>query len=169
MFKEIELDRLNINPFTTIKKDWFLITAGTKSAFNTMTAGWGALGHCFNKDMVTVYVRKSRYTYEFLENNEYFSICFFDEIHHHGLDVCGNLSGRSSNKVEVAGFTPVFHERAPYFEEAKVVFICKKVLTHDIQSSDFVNPNFDNEVYPEGDRHVVFMGQIIKVLHSEEE
>ena len=169
MFKEISLDHLDINPFTVIKDDWFLITAGNKQAYNTMTAGWGAMGRCFNQDMFTVYVRKSRYTYEFLESNEFFTICFFDDIHHHGLDICGNLSGRSSNKVQVAGFTPLFNEKAPYFDEARVVFVCKKVLTHDIEAKDFVNPSMDNEIYPDGDnRHTMFMGQIVKVLINDE-
>lgn len=169
MFKEIKLERLSINPFTMINDDWFLISAGSKNAYNTMTASWGAMGVCFNKNMITAYVRKSRYTYEFLEKEEYFTICFFDELYRHSLNVCGTLSGRSSNKVEVAGLTAVFDEKAPYFHEAKLVFVCKKVLTTDFTRDDFVNPRYDDDFYPKGDRHTMFMGQIVKVLINEEE
>ena len=169
MFKELSIDQFKINPFTVINDDWFLITAGDKSKYNTMTASYGAMGICFGKEIMTIYVRPSRYTYEFLENNDYFSICFFDEIYRHGLNVCGNLSGRTSNKVEVAGFTPEFKEKAPYFSEAKTVFICKKVLTHEFNKKDFVNSKVFDSCYDEGEElHTMFMGEIVKVLHNED-
>ena len=41
--KPINIDTLNINPFTAIGKDWFLLTAGDINNFNTMTASWGGV------------------------------------------------------------------------------------------------------------------------------
>ena len=167
MFKEIDINKIKINPFTVINDDWFLITAGDKSKYNTMTASYGAMGICFSKNVFTIYVKKSRYTYEFLENSDYFSICFFDEIYHHGLNVCGNLSGRTSNKVEVAGFTPNFKEKAPMFEEAKTVFICKKLLSHEFDKKDFVSNKIYDACYDGEEPHTMFMGEIVKVLHND--
>jgi hypothetical protein len=40
-FKTIQPQALRDNPFKLIGADWMLITAGTQTAFNTMTASWG--------------------------------------------------------------------------------------------------------------------------------
>lgn len=47
--KKIEVSELNDNVFTTIGKEWMLVTAGTKDKFNMMTASWGCLGWLWNK------------------------------------------------------------------------------------------------------------------------
>ena len=48
-FKEVNPSELNMNPFTTIGKDWLLITAGNEEKCNTMTASWGAMGVMWGK------------------------------------------------------------------------------------------------------------------------
>ena len=50
-----------------IGKEWMLITAGTVSDCNTMTASWGGLGVIWGKPSATVYIRQSRYTKEFVD------------------------------------------------------------------------------------------------------
>ena len=61
-----EDEAMNVNPFTKFEKDWALLTAGTEERYNSMTIGWGSLGTVWNKDVLTVYVRPDRYTWEFL-------------------------------------------------------------------------------------------------------
>ena len=58
--------------FSQFDKKWALLTAGDKENFNTMTVSWGGLGTIWGKPVATVYVRKSRYTHEFMEDNDYF-------------------------------------------------------------------------------------------------
>lgn len=48
-FKEIEIKKLNMNPFALIGDEWLLVTAGTEGEFNTMTASWGGLGVFWEK------------------------------------------------------------------------------------------------------------------------
>ena len=41
-FKEVteKLDAIDFNPYKKIGKEWFLVTAGDESGWNTMTASW---------------------------------------------------------------------------------------------------------------------------------
>ena len=80
--KKISVDELMINPYEKIAKDWMLITAGNKlDEYNTMTASWGQIGslwgHGGGKPTVTIYIRPTRYTKQFVDNNDYFSLSFF--------------------------------------------------------------------------------------------
>ena len=75
-FKEIKPEELNFNPFTRIGSDWMLLTAGTEDKFNTMTASWGGAGVFWGKPAVTCYIRPQRYTKEFIDKEELFSVSF---------------------------------------------------------------------------------------------
>ena len=47
-FKKINVDEIVLNPFTTIGKDWLLISALNRDKVNTMTASWGCLLYTSN-------------------------------------------------------------------------------------------------------------------------
>ena len=70
--KKLEVKDLKENFFEAIGKEWMLVTAGTKEKFNTMTASWGGIGWLWNKPVAFVFIRPERYTYEFVEKNDYF-------------------------------------------------------------------------------------------------
>ena len=127
MFQEVDIKKMSFNPFTKIDKEWMLITAGDETKCNTMTASWGGLGELWNKYVSFIFMRPSRYTLKFVQNNDYYSLCFLSDDDRKILNYCGSHSGRQGNKIESAGLTPVFNEAAPYFEEAELVFICRKM------------------------------------------
>ncbi len=77
MFQETTMRELQASPVKMIAEDWALLTAGDASAFNTMTVSWGGVGELWGKDVVFVFVRPQRYTYEFMEKSEYFTLSFF--------------------------------------------------------------------------------------------
>ena len=78
MMKKISPYDLPGNVFTLIDKDWMLITAGTLDKFNTMTASWGGFGILWNEPVSFVFVRPTRFTYLFMEKNDFFTLSFFD-------------------------------------------------------------------------------------------
>ena len=43
-FVKTDIYDLQFNPYKLIGKDWFLLTSGNKSEYNTMTASWGQTG-----------------------------------------------------------------------------------------------------------------------------
>ena len=164
MFQETELSSLNFNPFTKIAEEWMLITAGDKEKCNTMTASWGGLGVLWNKNVSFIFLRPQRYTLEFLEKEEYYSLCFFDENQREILNYCGSHSGRDVDKIKEAGLTTVYDGEVPYFEEARCVIICRKLYGQKMELSCFTDPSVEQKNYPNKDYHKMFVGEIVKVL-----
>ena len=116
----------NINPFTKFDKDWAIVTAGTKDKFNSMTISWGSMGTIWNKKVITIYIRPERYTYEFIKNNDYFTVSFYDNKYKDKLLVFGTKSGKDIDKVKETNFTPKYLDNSITYEEAKETFVCKK-------------------------------------------
>ena len=73
-FQSYPMDLLEMNPFTKIGKEWALVSAGNKNKCNTMTVSWGGVGVLWGKNVVYIFIRDSRYTKEFLDNGEFFSL-----------------------------------------------------------------------------------------------
>ncbi|MEG2597066.1 MAG: flavin reductase family protein [Oscillospiraceae bacterium] len=160
-FTEIDGNKLDINPFQLIGKDWALVTAGNQEKFNTMTVSWGNMGVMWNKNIVTAFIRPQRYTHEFLEKGDAFTVSFYPEEMRAALTLCGKTSGRDINKVAEAGLTPVFDGEYVYFQQAKLVLTCKKIYRDRIRPEGFLAEEI-KEAYPQQDYHDIFMGEIIK-------
>lgn len=166
-WKTIDVREWKQNPVKAIADDWALVTAGTASACNTMTVSWGGLGEIWGRDAAFIFVRHSRYTLRFLEENDRFTIAFFGGEYRKALAFCGSHSGRDVDKARQTGLTPVFDGGAPYFAEASVVLRCKKMAKYDLQPDGFLDPSVANN-YADGDFHRMFIGEIEAVLVREE-
>lgn len=162
-FKEITPSEITKNPFDMIGKDWLLLSAGSDK-LNTMTVSWGGVGVLWNKNVVFTFIRPQRYTLEFVENEEYFTLSGFGGDYKKELAYCGSKSGRDVDKVEQTGLTPVTDESAPYFAQAKIVLVCKKLYKQDMLPECFIDPTLDGEYYADKDYHKMFVGEIVKVL-----
>lgn len=158
-FKELEPANLKDNPFKLINDDWMLITAGDKNNFNTMTASWGGLGIMWFKNVSFIVVRPSRYTFEFMEKHDRYTLSFFEEEYRDALNICGTKSGRDTDKIKEAGLTPVYDSGGVFFEEAKTVMVCKKLYWQDITPDNFL-ADFMHEKYPNKDYHRMYIGEI---------
>ena len=162
--KEITVEQLSMNPMTLIGNDWMLITAGTKeNGYNTMTASWGHLGHLWNKHTSVCYVRPQRYTKEFVDREELYTLCFFPGYKKE-LSYLGTKSGRDEDKVANAGLTPVFGEGYTYFEEAKLVLVCRKLYRAPLVEEGFLDKTVLEKNYPQRDLHDMYVGEIVKAL-----
>ncbi len=162
-FKEIKPEKITENPFDLINNQWMLISTGQKKIYNMMTASWGGMGVVWNKKVCYIYVRPSRYTYEFLEENKNFSLNFFSNEKKDILNLCGTKSGRIIDKMNISGLSPIEDKNSIYFNEAKMVFICKIIAYHDILSVQLLEPEIEKN-YPKGDYHRMYTGEIIKCL-----
>lgn len=163
-FKEIDIKELEMSPFVKIGKQWMLITAGNKDSFNTMTASWGGLGVLWNKNVAFTFIRPSRYTFEFCEKEEYFTLTFFPEEYRKALSFCGTKSGRDYDKCKETGLTPVFSEEAPYFEEAELVLVCKKLYAQDMDKASVVDSAVLTNYGEDEPMHKVYVGEIVKAF-----
>lgn len=162
-FVETEPSGLKENVFDMIGREWMLITAGKENNFNTMTASWGGLGVLWNAPVSFAFVRPSRYTYEFMEKETYYTLSVLELGNKKALQLCGSKSGRDTDKVAEAGLTPVFDAQAPYFGEARLVLVCRKLYTQDLDPERFLDPAIMGN-YKGGDFHRMYVGEIVKVL-----
>ena len=163
-FMEISPYQINDNTFELIGRDWALVTAGTKENFNTMTISWGGMGIMWNNPVAFTFIRPQRYTYEYLEKGELMSLCFFDDSFRKALSYCGSHSGRDVDKVKETGLTPAFtDDGVPYFEEARLVLICRKLYAQDLNADSVIDPAIF-QCYGENDYHRMYINEIIRVL-----
>jgi flavin reductase (DIM6/NTAB) family NADH-FMN oxidoreductase RutF len=146
-----------------ISKEWMLITAGVKNDYNTMTASWGGIGYLWERSVVFIFVRPTRYTYDFIEKSTHFTLTFFDKSLKNSVHkICGSKSGRNIDKAKEAKITPIYFDNDVIsFEEAKEIIVCKKVYIGDFKPENFADKNIDS-LYPNKDYHRVYIGEIEK-------
>ena len=160
--KEINIKELKESVVSLFDDRWALITAGTEENWNTMTASWGAMGELWNKDVCFCFIRPQRYTYEFTEREEYFTLSFFSEEYKKALTFCGRNSGRDVDKAKETGLTPKATDGTITFEEAEIVLVCKKLAFQDIKPDGFIDLSIDSTCYPAKDYHRMYIGEIVK-------
>ena len=172
-FKTVNVKDLHLNPITMFSDEWPLVTAGDEeSGFNTMTISWGHIGHIWGKGgsdtpTLVVYVRPHRYTHAFMNDNDMFTVSILSSNYKEALAYLGKVSGRDEDKVSKAGLTPVFDHGTTYFEEAKLVFVCRKLYQSPIKEDGFIDKGLIDRVYSEKDFHTMYIGEIVHVLACE--
>lgn len=159
--KKIDIKSLQESAVSLFDDKWCLITAGTMQSYNTMTASWGALGELWNKDVCFIFIRPQRYTKEFVEREEYFTLSFFGEEYKKALTFCGRYSGRDYDKAKETGLTPKAVDGSVSFEESETVIVCKKIAQQDIDPEGFIDREIDSKNYPTKDYHTMYVGEIV--------
>ena len=164
MVHSVDPKTLSDNVFSLIGDKWMLITAGTAEKCNTMTASWGGLGILWGAPVATCYIRPQRYTKEFVDREEYFTLTFFEEEHRQALALCGSKSGRDVDKVKECGFTVKTAAcGAPYFEEAELVLVCRKRFAQPMDPAN-IPEDVKEKWFPQKDYHTLYIGQIVEAL-----
>lgn len=163
-FISIAPESLDKSPFQLIGKDWMLVTAQANGKANTMTASWGGLGVMWGKNVAYVVIRPQRYTKTFVDASDTFSLSFYDESFRKELSYLGKVSGRDEDKITTAGLTLTLEGETPYFEEANLVLLCKKLYSQEFKPECFIDTDLDAKWYPNKDYHVLYVVEVEKVL-----
>jgi flavin reductase (DIM6/NTAB) family NADH-FMN oxidoreductase RutF len=162
LFDSISPADLNENFFKLIRDDWMLLTAGDTGSFNTMTASWGSLGILWNKPIAICFIRPHRYTFEFAEKNDCFTLSFFDSQFREVLDFCGTHSGRDIDKVSQTGLKPLETSLGNItYEQARLVLECKKIYADILKPENFMLADVAAKNYPAKDFHKFYVGEIV--------
>lgn len=159
LFKEIPFKDHKESAIKLIGDDWMLITAGNTDKYNTMTASWGGMGVLWNKPVMYIFIRPQRYTFEFVEQEDYFTCCFFGDEHREKLNFCGKYSGRDYDKAKEVNLTVESTPNSVYFKEARLIAECKKLYYQDINPDNFIESTI-NKHYPGQDFHRMYIGEI---------
>lgn len=113
--------------------------------------------------MATAYIRPQRYTKQFVDGNEYFTLSFFSEDYRKQLALCGSKSGRDIDKVKECGFTVAAGQgNAPYFEQADLVLVCRKRMVMPMDPDAI--PEDVKEKWYDNDYHYMYWGEIVEAL-----
>ena len=167
-FREVGPKNIPDSIFKLIGDAWMLLSAACGKDFNTMTASWATAGVLWNKPVVQAFVRPQRHTYGFMEKSPYFTCSFFNEEYRDALTFCGRNSGRDTDKMAATGLPPVLSEDSRvWFEEARLVLVCRKLYAQNIDPPDFYDDSIDASVYAKSDYHRAYFGEIVRCLVQE--
>ncbi len=164
---EQELKAPGFDPIKLIGADWMLVTAGSEQAFNTMTASWGFMGVMWNKPCAITVLRPQRYTKEFIDREEFFTLSFFSPEYKSALSFCGSRSGRDVDKAAETGLTPVKAGESVAFEEASLVLVCRKLYARPMAAEGFIDKSIIDSAYQAGDYHTEYIGEIVAAYKNQ--
>lgn len=143
-----------------IEKGAFLtVAAGEK--INIMTIGWASLGFIWGRPMMTILVRKSRYTWTLMEQAKDFTVSVPIVDAQKALEICGTQSGRKIDKREKCGieFFPAEKVTSPIIDLPGIHYECKIVYKTPLDPSQLIEAY--KHLYPEKDFHTFYFGEIV--------
>ena len=147
-----------------------LLAAGDKSGCNAMTIGWCQAGRLWSLPVCTVYVRPERYTYQFMEDQAYFTVSVLPKDMKNAMALCGTRSGRDMDKIKECGLTVrTGAGGAPFFEEAELVLVCRTLYAQDLEPA-CVLPAGEEKILPsygaKGGWHRAYTGEIVEAYSA---
>ena len=147
-----------------------LLTAGTADRCNTMTIGWCQAGWLWGLQTCTVYVRPERYTYQFMEDQAYFTVSVLPKDMKNAMALCGTKSGRDMDKIKECGLTVrTGAGGAPFFEEAELVLVCRTLYAQDLEPACVLSAG-EEKILPsygaKGGWHRAYTGEIVEAYQK---
>ena len=159
MFHKVDVKELKQNVFNEYENNWMIVSAkNPEGKVNGMTVSWGALGRFWEKPTVTIYIRQSRYTKEFIDSQDFFTVSMFDG-HKKELGIYGSKSGRDCDKLAESGLHLTELDGQPAYEESKCVFVCKKLYQDDFKLEDLTDEQ-RKTFYADNDYHTMYIAEI---------
>lgn len=148
-------------------------TKGTDGKFNILTIAWAGT---VNSDppMVSISVRKNRYSYKALEETGEFVVNLTTKELVRATDFCGVRSGADIDKFKECKLTPLKSSKisAPGIAESPVNIECKVISKTDLGShtmfvAEVVNVTVDDEYMDEKGKFDLAKAEPIAYSHGE--
>ncbi len=145
-----------------------ILTAGGE-VWNPMTVGWAQFGVVWSKPVVTVMVRRSRYTYSLMEKTDVFTLSIprAKELTRE-LAFCGVRSGRDVDKEKESGLSraPARAGGADAAAECGIAFECRILQKQmldlgTLQADSRAKYYGSNQALPDGDPHMIYVGELL--------
>ncbi len=166
IFSEFDIKgNINVNPFNFFEGAGVILAAGDKTASNAMTIGWGGMGTLWGRNVVTVYVAQGRYTHEFMEKQNYFTVMTFKDKK--VMEYMGSHTGRDGDKAKALGLHTLYTENGtPYYEEADMVIECRMLYGKPFDTTGFRNalPKDFYEKRADAGIHSIYIGEVVKAI-----
>ena len=84
-----------------------------------------------------------------------------DESYRNALSLCGAVSGRDHDKIKEAGLTPTAVDKTTAFEEASMVFVCRKLYAEQLSPEHFIAKEMDEKWYSDKDYHTMYIACLL--------
>ena len=162
-----EMFRLVPQAAVQLPRGAFLTAGGP--VWNPMTIGWAQFGVVWSKPTVTVMVRKSRFTFELMENTDVFTV----SVPRSGelgkeLGFCGARSGRDVNKERESGLSRLAARAggADSVSECGAFFECR-IMQKQLLDLSTLEPAARakyygaNQAFSDGDPHMIYIGEVL--------
>ncbi|HUT23699.1 MAG TPA: flavin reductase [Sumerlaeia bacterium] len=137
------------------------LTVRAGDAVNVMTIGWAQIGVIWGKEVLTVMVRDSRYTFGLMEKASDFAVTIPWEDKSKELGYCGSHSGRDVDKFAQCGLEAVAGReiQSPTIRCKGLHYDCR-ILFKSRTDPKFLDAGVA-KFYPKGDYHTFFFGEIV--------
>lgn len=135
------------------------LTSGNREQANPMTISWGFIGVMWGKPHFITVVRPQRYTKEFLDQANSFTIsvpfgCMKEE-----LTVIGTKSGRELDKSQVVKLISAQEVDSPVVAGCQMYYECKIRYVDDFKEEKL--PEWIRSSFYKGDYHAIYFGEIV--------
>lgn len=164
VFQPVEPEEIESGAYTFNGRK-LLVTAGDGTRVNTGVAANGGVGQMWGKRVTFICVRENRYTKELIEASGEYSLSFLDNNEYRGaFKYLEAVSGKDEDKIKGARLNVGYHEGVPFIEESSNVLICKVLYRKEIGQEGFVDKSFQDDFYKDGSKHIIYVGELMKVL-----
>lgn len=140
---------------------------------NIVTVAWAGT-ICTNPAMVSISLRKSRYSYDIIKDSRCFVINLVNDKLVRAADWCGVKSGRDYDKFESMKLTPVqgSSENMVLIDESPISIECeveeiKELGSHDMIIAKVVSVHADSAYMDENDKFNLNSSGIVTYSHGE--
>lgn len=132
--------------------------------YNTMTIGWGLMGICWGKPIISIAVRFSRHTYDLIEKSGEFTLSIPKNIvMKKELAICGTKSGRDIDKFILCGF-----EKKNIIDKCDLHIECE-VVQKTAMDKNTIEESIKNKYYKTDDYHMFYFGAIKDCYYTKED
>lgn len=160
MYNEVKYDKYLNEVYKSMRHGGLFLTTGD-NPYNVMVIGWGGITIFWGKPVFLVPVRKSRYTYEILEQHGEFTVNIpIDNNLSDKLIYCGTNSGRDGNKFEACGLNTKESKQVspPIIEDCSLFYECSVIYKQDMDPV-YLDNTIKDKWYP--DYHTMYYGTIL--------
>lgn len=165
MFEKVNFKEIQNEMYEKLSTEGCLLLIGNVEHHNNMTIGWATHGVLWSKPVIISYVKPTRYTYEFSNKYDTFSICYFEDDRE-TLKICGTKSGRDINKDEVCNLHTILLDGEIAYEEASLVITCRKLYQDDFKKENFLDMSIYEKRYFDNLPHRFYIGEVMNVYRK---
>lgn len=167
MHADLEYNEFTREMLNQLPKGAFL-SVRDGERINTMTIGWGAVGFMWQRPVMIVMVRYSRYTYELIKNAREFSVSTpLDNEMKKSLAVAGTKSGRDIDKFISLQLTAQQGKsiESPVIGNCGLIYECRIVYRQPL-IPEMLDEDIKEKFYGDEDYHVMYFGEIISCYNN---